>query len=157
MTTSVMPSPLTDIFDTEPILEPKMAYLEARALLRLHDFILRYFEMEKDKGLDQATVARRLGMDRGQLSRMLGVSGNWTIKSATRLAAAIGGEVDFTWVPLPRAEEPRADETVDQIAKTIAAVTAESSNKQKEGSGEKPPSSFARPSGTPKPPPGLSK
>jgi plasmid maintenance system antidote protein VapI len=154
MTTSVMPSPLTDIFDTEPILEPKMAYLEARALLRLHDFILRYFEMEKDKGLDQATVARRLGMDRGQLSRMLGVSGNWTIKSATRLAAAIGGEVDFTWVPLPQAEEPRADET---IAKTIAAVTA-SRNKQRERSGEKPPSSFApRPSEPPKPQPGLAK
>jgi hypothetical protein len=107
MTTSVMPSPLIDIFNSEPISESKMAYLEARALLRLHDFILRSFEMEKDKeGLDQATVARRLGMDRGQLSRMLGVSGNWTIKSTTRLAAAIGGEVDFIWLPLPRAVDP---------------------------------------------------
>jgi len=116
---------LTDIFKVEPIPEAKMMYLEARSLLRLHDFILRHFEMEQDKGLDQATIVRRLGMDRGQLSRMLGVSGNWTIKSVTRLAAAIGGEIDYVWLPFPKLQK------TDPSEETVAAMNKDITKKRR--------------------------
>jgi len=92
---------LTNILDEAPIPADKLAYLVARAKIRLHDLILRRFEVAEDKGLDQATVARRLGVSRARVSQQIGVPGNWTIESATKLAAAIGGEIDFHWMPFP--------------------------------------------------------
>ena len=43
MTISVMPEILTDILEDEPIAPTKLAYLQARVRLRLHEFILRRF------------------------------------------------------------------------------------------------------------------
>ena len=103
MTTSVLPDPLTNILDEEPISSEKIVYLQTRAKLRLHDLILRRFAAAEDRPdrLDQSQIARRLGVSRARVSQMLGVPGNWTIESATKLAAAIGGELDFTWIPFP--------------------------------------------------------
>ena len=102
MTTSALPDILTDILREEPIPEDKIAYLVARAKLRLHNFILGRFEAAEDRGVNQATIARRLGISRARVSQQLGVPGNWTIESVTRLAAAMGGEIgDFYWLPFP--------------------------------------------------------
>jgi predicted XRE-type DNA-binding protein len=106
MTISVMPDILTDILETEPIPSEKIAYLKARAKLRLHNFILKHFAIAEDgpNKLDQAQIARRLGVSRARISQQLGVPGNWTIDSVTKLAAAIGGEIDFAWIPFPVAD-----------------------------------------------------
>lgn len=115
MPTSVVPDILTDILDEEPIPSDKIAYLVARSKLRLHDFILGRFAAAEDRGLDQATIARRLGVSRARISQQLGVPGNWTIESATKLAAAIGGEIDYQWLPLPPSERMKLE------AKTVPA------------------------------------
>lgn len=99
-----MPDILTNIYDETPIPKDKIAYLVARAKLRLHDFILRRFAAAEDKGLDQVTIARRLGVSRARVNQQIAVPGNWTIESVTKLAAAIGGEIDFEWVPFPPSE-----------------------------------------------------
>jgi DNA-binding phage protein len=104
MTTSALPDLLTDILEEEPIPKDKLTYLITRSQLRLHDFILRRFAIAEDKGLDQATIARRLGMSRARVSQQLGVPGNWTIESVTKLAAAMGGEIDYQWLPFPPSE-----------------------------------------------------
>ncbi len=103
MATLAMPDILTDILEEEPIPLEKIAYVQTRAKLRLHDLILRRFEAKSDgeKKIDQATIARRLGQTRARISQQLGVPGNWTIDSATKLAAAIGGEIDFVWRDFP--------------------------------------------------------
>ena len=44
-------------------------------------------------------MARRLGVTRAQISQQLGVPGNWTVASVTKLAAAMGGEIEFQWKP----------------------------------------------------------
>jgi hypothetical protein len=102
----VMPDLLTDILEQEPIPPEKIAYLEARTRLRLHDFILRRLRIAEDgpDKLDRAKIARRLKLSRARVSQQLGAPGNWTVDSATRLAAAMGGEIDFTWTAFPRAE-----------------------------------------------------
>jgi len=120
MPTSALPDILTDILGEEPIPADKIAYLVARAKLRLHDFILRRFEAAEDRGLDQATIARRLGMTRARVSQLIGVPGNWTIESATKLAAAIGGEIDYDWMPFPPSEGQ-----IKVQAKSIAVPPAE--------------------------------
>ncbi|HZY60032.1 MAG TPA: hypothetical protein VFE56_09725 [Candidatus Binataceae bacterium] len=95
-----MPSILTDLSEEEPISFEKLTYIRARARLRLHDFILHRFQIAQDQGINQATIARRLGKSPAQVSHQLGVPGNWTIDTVADLAAAMGGEIDFLWVPL---------------------------------------------------------
>jgi hypothetical protein len=104
MPISAFPDILTNICDEEPISKDKIDYLVARAKLRLHNFILSRFNIAEDKGLDQATIGRRLGISRAGVSQKIGVPGNWTIESATKLAAAIGGEIDYEWLPFPCSE-----------------------------------------------------
>jgi hypothetical protein len=117
MTISVMPDILTNILEKEPIASEKIAYLQARVKLRLHNFILKHFATAEDgrDRLDQAQIARRLGVSRARISQQLGVPGNWTIDSVTKLAAAIGGEIDFTWIPFPT--ERSKDTTANLVAK----------------------------------------
>jgi plasmid maintenance system antidote protein VapI len=119
MTTSVMPDILTNILDEEPIPSEKIAYLQARAKLRLHDLILRRFATAEDgpDQLDQSRIARRIGLSRARISQLLGVPGNWTIESATKLAAALGGEIDFTWIPFPIPQDRNA---ADSLAAHLA-------------------------------------
>ena len=119
MTTSAMPDILTSVLEQEPIAPEKIVYLQARVRLRLHDFILRRFAAAEDgpDNLDQAKIARRLHQSRARVSQQLGVPGNWTIDSVTKLAAAMGGEIDFVWVPFP--QRASSDETLAAMASHI--------------------------------------
>ena len=108
MTTSALPDILTDVLKKEPIPKQTIAYLVARTKLRLHDFILRRLAAAEDsEKLDQATIARRLGVSRAQVSQLLGVPGNWTVASVTKLAAAMGGEIEFQWRPFQVSPEEK--------------------------------------------------
>ncbi len=109
MTTSALPDILTDILKKEPIPKDTIAYLVARTKLRLHNFILRRLAVVEDgQKLDQARIARRLGVSRAQVSQSLGVPGNWTVASVTKLAAAMGGEIEFQWKPFQALPEEQA-------------------------------------------------
>ena len=107
MTTSALPDILTDVLKKEPIPEETIGYLIARTKLRLHDFILRRLAAAEDsQKLDRAKIARLLGVSRAQISQLLGVPGNWTVASVTKLAAALGGEIEFGWKPFPASSDP---------------------------------------------------
>lgn len=121
MPTSALPDILTDIYSEQPIPADKIAYLVARAKLRLHNLILRRFAAAEDKGLDQVTIARRLGVSRARVSQQIAVPGNWTIESVTKLAAAIGGEIDFDWISFPPCETEMKPQ-----AKTVASPPEQS-------------------------------
>jgi transcriptional regulator with XRE-family HTH domain len=109
MTTLALPDILTDLLKKEPIPKDTIAYLVARTKLRLHDFILRRLAAAEDsQKLDQAKIARRLGVTRAQISQLLGVPGNWTVASVTKLAAAMGGEIEFQWKPFQVSPEERS-------------------------------------------------
>ena len=109
MSTSALPDILTDVLKKEPIPKETIAYLVARTKLRLHDFILRRLAAGEDsQKLNQAKVARRLGVSRAQVSQSLGVPGNWTVASVTKLAAAMGGEIEFQWRPFQLSPEERS-------------------------------------------------
>lgn len=127
MTTSAMPDILTDIVDEKPIAREKIEYLIARAQLRLHDLILRKFAAAADgpAQLDQKDIADKLGVSKARISQQLGVPGNWTIESVTKLAAAIGGEINYTWMPFPKPQ------TSDMSDETAAAMAQEIIKKQK--------------------------
>jgi predicted XRE-type DNA-binding protein len=151
MPTSVLPDILTDILEQEPIASEKIDYLEARAKLRLHNFILRQFAIAEDaRLLDQAQIARRLGQTRSRISQLMGVPGNWTIESVTKLAAAIGGEIDFRWLPFP---EPQTSDTSEE---TAVAMNNQIAKKQEPmvleppvGSGHTPPPQRDQPQARP--------
>ena len=123
MTTSALPDILTDVLKEEPIPKETIGYLVARTKLRLHDFILRRLAAAEDsQKLDQAKIARRLGVTRAQISQLLGVPGNWTVASVTKLAAAMGGEIEFEWRPFqvstedkPKAFQAPSPETFEQL------------------------------------------
>jgi hypothetical protein len=136
MATLVMPDILTEILDEEPIAYEKIVYLQTRAKLRLHDLILRKFATAEDEQkIDQATVARRLGQTRARISQQLSVPGNWTIDSVTKLAAAIGGEIDFNWRDLPN-DPSKAVEEMMAHAKKEEPPAPQSAIPTPKGSGQ---------------------
>lgn len=109
MTTSALPDILIDGLKKEPIPKDIITYLIARTKLRLHDLILRRLAaVEDSQKLDQAKIARRLGVTRARISQQLGVPGNWTVETVTKLAAAMGGEVEFQWSPFWVSTEDQA-------------------------------------------------
>ena len=65
------------------------AYLRTRLKHRIHTLIIREF---KKSGLTQADLARRLGKDAPQLSRLLSSPGNMTVDTISDLLFAIDGK-----------------------------------------------------------------
>jgi hypothetical protein len=138
--------------ECEKIPLARLAFLREEFRNRLYAQVVARFHALADKGFTKAHLARRIGKSPEQVIRWLGAPGNWTLDTASDLLTGM------RTVPVIQTDDLAnylAPTTEDDIAKTIATLTAESSNKQRE---EKPSSSFApRPSGPPKPQPGLSK
>lgn len=65
------------------------AYLRTRLKHRIYSLIIKEF---RSSGLTQADLARRLGKDAPQLSRMLSGPGNMTIDTISDLLFAIDGK-----------------------------------------------------------------
>ncbi len=74
-----------------PIPEATFAELEARLQHRIHSMVLDAFNKS---GLTQKELADRLGWDEARVSRCLGASSNWTLKTISALLAAIGVDLD---------------------------------------------------------------
>jgi hypothetical protein len=75
----------------KPIPEATLIELEARLQHRIHSMVLDAFN---ESGLSQKELADRLGWDTARVSRCLGTSGNWTLKTISALLAAIRVDLD---------------------------------------------------------------
>jgi transcriptional regulator with XRE-family HTH domain len=75
----------------KPIPEAILIELEARLQHRIHSMVLDAFN---ESGLSQKELAERLGWDTARVSRCLGTSSNWTLKTVSALLAAIGVDLD---------------------------------------------------------------
>jgi transcriptional regulator with XRE-family HTH domain len=90
MITSAQTSLLSGLRQT-PIPKATLIELLARLENRVHSMLLESFNKS---GLSQKQIAERLGWDEGRVSRCLGGSGNWTLKTINALMAAIGIDLD---------------------------------------------------------------
>lgn len=102
MITSLASSILAEPQGDEQISPKSIAYASENARTQLHDLVLRTCE---DAGISKATLAKRLGKDPAQISRLLGGSGNWTIDTAAQLLFAANGSLleAHAYLPLRQA------------------------------------------------------
>lgn len=84
--TSVLDKPVGD----EKVSARSLGYACEYAREELFDLVLRKCV---EAGVTKATLARRLGKDPAQISRLLGASGNWTIDTFAELLFAIDGSL----------------------------------------------------------------
>jgi hypothetical protein len=84
---------LSEIADGSPIPAGKIAYFEARLRNDLYNFVIgKFLEKEKRGEITKAKLARRIGYDPAQLSRVLGAPGNWTLNTISNLLLGISAE-----------------------------------------------------------------
>jgi len=100
---------LSDVLTGDVIPAGKLAYFQARLSNRLHEAVLnRFMQLEKEKGLTRAELARRIGRKPEQVTRWLGSSGNWTLETVSDLLTAMGCELSVELMELARHHEPQA-------------------------------------------------
>src|SRR5687767_14373506 len=93
MTTFQLTPLLSEILDAETISEDRLMYFRARLRNRIHAVVLSQFlKAEKEKGFTKADLARRLGRKPEQITRWLGLPGNWTIDTYSDLLLGMGYE-----------------------------------------------------------------
>jgi len=93
MTTSQATSFLSEILNGEPIPIGKLAYFRARLSNRIHELVLAEFvRLERERKINKAELARRLGRKPEQVTRWLGAAGNWTIETLSDLMLGMGCE-----------------------------------------------------------------
>jgi hypothetical protein len=90
MITSQQTSLLSELRQ-KPIPEATFIEFEARLQHRIHSMVLDAFNKS---GLSQKELADRLGWDTARVSRCLGTSSNWTLRTISALLAAIGVDLD---------------------------------------------------------------
>lgn len=90
-------SALSEPHGDEPIDRFTLSYMAGLARDRIHQLVLQAF---LESGLTKAELARRLGMDKSRLSRILNTSSNITAETLGEVMFAIDGScpsVDRTW------------------------------------------------------------
>lgn len=100
-------SPITKLskpIPENPVPDTTLAYFSARAQRAAFETVLA--EVEKF-GITKSDLAKRLKMDAGQLSRLLGSPGNWRIKTHSNLLFAISGAAPTYGVAYPLDKPPR--------------------------------------------------
>lgn len=65
-----------------------LSYIKTRNRLSIFNSVLKQF---RDSGITKSELAARLGKDAGQLSRLLGAPGNWTLDTVAELLWAMSG------------------------------------------------------------------
>jgi hypothetical protein len=78
--------------DSNPISESKLIYLQERLRGRFFDFLISRFEAAREKGLNQAKLARRIRKSPEVINRWLGAPSNLTLDSISDLFAGISAE-----------------------------------------------------------------
>jgi hypothetical protein len=90
MTTSLASSILAEPDGDERISAKSLAYVSEAARDELYNLVLRTCV---EAGVNKATLAKRLGKDPAQITRLLGAPGNWTIDTFAQLLFAIDGRM----------------------------------------------------------------
>ena len=78
--------------DGDPISGSKLVYLQERLRGRFFDFLIEKFESARDRGLNQARLARRIRKSPEVINRWLGAPSNLTLDSISDLFAGIDAE-----------------------------------------------------------------
>lgn len=106
MTTLPAPSILAEPQDDGRISGRTLAYVSEAAREQLYDLVVQNCI---ETGVTKATLAKRLGKDPGQISRLLGAPGNWTIDTFAELLFAINGSMldARSYLPLKQAVSNR--------------------------------------------------
>jgi predicted XRE-type DNA-binding protein len=82
------------------------AYVRTETRLAIAGAIVRLFEdLEKEKKLNQAALADRLGVSRARVSKLVTAPGNWTLDTVADLLAAMEAKLTNVDVKL-RAQIP---------------------------------------------------
>ena len=91
-------------------------FLAYRAEVRGQIFrqIHKRLALLKSRGLTQRSLAARLGIDEGQLSRCLRGENDLRLETLSDLARALGCRIDATLTPLDRAFEGYATAAIEQ-------------------------------------------
>jgi hypothetical protein len=101
MNTSASHSFLSEILFAEPIPLEKLAFFRARAQSHLYDLVVtKFLALERDGKLTRAELARRIGKQPAQITRLLGAPGNWTVGTGSDLLLGMGEELDVSSCPL---------------------------------------------------------
>jgi len=90
MTISLAPSILAEPAGEERLSARTLAYVSEAARDQLYDLVVQNCI---ETGVTKATLAKRLGKDPAQISRLLGAPGNWTIDTFAELLFAINGSM----------------------------------------------------------------
>lgn len=106
MTTSLASSILAEPKGDDAISHKSLAYASEAARTQLYDLVLRVCD---EAGVTNATLAKRLGKDPAQISRLLGASGNWTIDTAAQLLFGANGSLLEASCFLPLKQHPSND------------------------------------------------
>lgn len=72
----------------EQLSKRSLGYATEQAREQLFDMVTQSYI---EAGVSKATIARRLGKDPAQISRLLSASGNWTIDTVAEILFAIDG------------------------------------------------------------------
>jgi len=88
--------------------EQRPEYWEEGALL---DFTEALYAAMEDQGVTRTELARRLGTSQAYITRVLSGNANFTLRTMSKLAFALGMQLDVALSPQRRAAAPvRADE-----------------------------------------------
>lgn len=90
MTILPAPSILAEPIGNERLSPRTLAYVAESAREQLYDLVVQKCI---ETGVSKATLAKRLGRDPAQISRLLGAPGNWTIDTFAELLFAINGSM----------------------------------------------------------------
>lgn len=89
-TTSVQTSLLAEPHGDNRISERTLGYVAEATRDELYDMLVRACS---EAGITKATIAKRLGKDPAQITRLLSASNNWTIDTLSELLFAIDGRM----------------------------------------------------------------
>ena len=98
-----------------------LGYVLARDRQQAYDLIITEL---KNSGISQATLARRLDMDTGELSRLLKHPGNWQINTFGALLFAICGAALKFAAAYPSDNQRRSDISIAQSIDSSERATS---------------------------------
>ncbi len=108
-------------YEQEETTLPEIEFLRYRAEVKgdLFRQVHARFQEMKEKGLTQKQLAKRLGMNEGQLSKCLKGQRDFRLETLSDLARALGCRIRPTLEPLqkgkPRTSSPNANSTANVI------------------------------------------
>jgi hypothetical protein len=119
MTTS-QTSMLSEVLHAEKISDETFAYFEERLQNELHNVILeKFIQLEEAGTMNRAALARRVGRPPEMITRWLGIGGNWTVRTISRLVTAMRGQLRIEFLPLREASSVRPTEEDTALLGTI--------------------------------------